>query len=338
MGIQLSSRMKKVLWFGVSTAIILGMIYFADVQRFMAAIQRADIRYLVPAFSLGLSVFLVWTYTWYSFFKDMGMKISYSKSFRLFMAGNFFNSVTPLGQFGGEPFMAYIISKNTDYSAERGFSAVLSADIVNSAPTLTFIIGGALFQFLFGNTIRDEVLTVFYIVLLAAVGGALIVYLLWFKSGSIENALIRVLRRTTSAIGKGESMVTSLEERLKRVQDAFSEIGDNPVELLKTALVAHLGFLSQVVCLAFILLSLGFSFNFVPLYFTLTLSALANFSPTPGGSGTFEAAMAGLLALFLNITFAQALVAAILFRMTTYWPGILIGYISFNTLENGVKK
>lgn len=338
MDLDLDPRVKNLLWFGVSTGIIAVMVYLADTQRFISAVQQAQLLYMIPAFFFGLSVFVVWSYTWYRFFKDMSMEVSFPRTFQLFMAGNFFNSVTPLGQFGGEPFMAYVISKNTDYSAEKGFSAVLSADIMNAAPTLTFVIGGAVYQFLFKNAIMDILLTVMYIVLLTTVVGGVVVYFLWFKSGTIENILINALERVVVTMGRGEKYVRSLEERLERVQSAFSEIGDDPVELFKTAFVAHIGFLFQVFCIAFILLSLGFSFDLTPLYFTITLASLASFSPTPGGSGTYEAAMAGLLSLFLGMPFAQALVAAILFRMTTYWPGIVIGYISFNMLNGGVER
>ncbi|MFB6190551.1 MAG: lysylphosphatidylglycerol synthase domain-containing protein [Candidatus Nanohaloarchaea archaeon] len=84
------------------------------------------------------------------------------------------------------------------------------------------------------------------------------------------------------------------------------------------------------------LLSMGVSSDFTPLYFVLVLSSFGNFSPTPGGSGTFEALMAAVLTFFLpHITFATALAVAIIFRLTTYWPGLAIGYLALNSLGNG---
>jgi uncharacterized protein (TIRG00374 family) len=85
--------------------------------------------------------------------------------------------------------------------------------------------------------------------------------------------------------------------------------------------------------LRFVLLSLGIRPDFTPIYFTVTLSSLASFSPTPGGSGTFEAAFSGLMVFFFEVNIATAVTAAVLFRLTTYWPGLVIGYISLVGLE-----
>lgn len=328
--------MQKILWFGISTAIIAAMIFFADLNKVIAALQEANLKYMSLAFVLGLSIFGFWSYTWHNFFKQMNMDVEILKTFKMFMAGHFFNSVTPLGQFGGEPFMAYLISKNTDYSAEKGFSAVLSADLVNTIPILTFIIGGTAFQLIFRESIKQVIVHVIYIAILTTLIGGTFIYLLWFKSGSIEKVLIKILRKFASSIGYGASIVQKLEESLLKAQKSFARIGNNPKSLLKAIVAAHVGFISQVFCLAAILLALDFSVTLTPLYFTIALAGLATFSPTPGGSGTFEAAMAGLLTLFVGIEFHIALVAAILFRATTFWPGIIIGYISFIFLNKEV--
>lgn len=328
-------RVKSALWFLLSTAIIGAMIYFADFSRFVSAVNHAKISVLIPAFALGLSVFSIWAFTWYSFFEKMGLNISYQKSLRLFMAGNFLNSVTPLGQFGGEPFMAYIISENTEASKEKAFSTVLSADIVNAVPMFTFILGGSAYLMIFGASVNQMVIETLYVAILTTVIGGGIVYLLWFETGKIEGGILRFLEKTSDLLGRGKGIVDKAEKSLNKVEESFSTVGESPIHLVRTAVVAHLGFIFQLFCLYLILLSVGHPTNFTPLYFVITLSAFGNFSPTPGGSGTFEAIMAGLLTVFISIDFATALVVAILFRLTTYWPGLIIGYLSLNSLESG---
>ncbi|MFB6242441.1 MAG: YbhN family protein [Candidatus Nanosalina sp.] len=330
----MDSRLHKLLWFGVSTAMIAGMIYFADVGKFFQALRTAKLVYLAPAFVAGMSGFLVWTYVWYSFFRRMQLHIKYTKVLRMFLAGHFLNSITPLGQFGGEPFMAYIISRNTEASYEKAFSTVFSADIVNAVPAFTFILGGAAYL-LFLGSVNQIVLQTVYLALLATVVGGTLVYLLWFRAGKIESGLLRMLQKISDTVGRGQSVVERAEESLDRVQESFAMVGEQPGHLMKVAAVAHSSFIVQIISLYFILLSVGVTSDFTPLYFVVTLAALANFAPTPGGSGAFEGAMAGLLTFFIQIDFASALVVAILFRMTTYWPGLLLGYISFNTLEHG---
>lgn len=333
----MDSKLKKTLWFGVATAIIGGLIYFADVNKFIEALQSASTPHLVPAFASGMAVFLVFGYTWHRFLTKVGIGVTYYESLKLFLAGQFMNSITPLGQFGGEPFMAYIIRRNTDTSYEKAFSTVFSADVINGIPMLTFVLGGAFYLILF-SSINDVILqTVYAGVGLTALGG-LIVYLLWFKAGVIENYVLGVLTFFSNLTGLGASLVEKAEERLDKVQKSFETIGEDPKHLFKTAVVAHLSFVLQVVCLYFIMVSLGQSVEITPLYFIIAIAGLANFAPTPGGSGAYEATMAGILTFFLNIQFPVAITVAILFRLTTYWPGLVIGYLSFLSVENGGKK
>lgn len=330
----MDSRLQKILWFGVSTGIIAGLIYFADVNQFIEAVQSASIPLLIPAFVAGLSVFLVFGFTWHRFLTKVDIDVTYFESVRLFLAGQFMNSITPLGQFGGEPFMAYIVRKNTDTSYEKAFSTVFSADVVNGIPMLTFVLGGALYLLLF-RSINDVILqTVYAGVGLTALGGV-IVYVLWFKAGLIESYIISFLSSVSSFLGRGESIVERAEKRLEKVQDSFETIGEDPNHLFRTAVVAHLSFVLQVICLYFIMISLGLDPDFTPLYFIIAISGLANFAPTPGGSGAYEATMAGILTFFLSINLPVAITIAILFRLTTYWPGLIIGYLSFISVENG---
>ncbi len=334
----MATRLRRLLWFGISTAIIVAMVLFADVNRFLEALRTADGFYLLVALFFGMLPFLVWSYPWYRFFQEMDIEVSYLKVLKMFMAGHFLNSITPLGQFGGEPFMAYVISRNTDASYERAFSTVFSADIINAVPGITFVLGGGLYLLLLGSATK-LVLEAVYIALLVTVVGGSIVYLLWFKTGSIENTILRVLRAVSGAVGRGQGVVLKAEESLDRMEKSFDIVGSSPRTIVETAVIAHLSFLSEIFSLYFILLSLGFTgLSLTPAYFVLTLASIADFSPTPGGSGTYEAALAGLLTVFFPIGFATALVAAILFRLTTYWPGLAIGYITLNTLERGAKE
>jgi uncharacterized protein (TIRG00374 family) len=327
-------RDSKILWFGISSAIVLGMIYFADVNQFLNALKTADPVPLVPAFILGIVIFGFLSEIWFRFFRNMNVGLSRFETLEIFMAGNFLNSITPLGQFGGEPLMAYIISRNSDSSYEKAFSAVFSGDMMNSLPTITFVIGGGIYLAIFGG-LQDTILKIFAAAIVILVVGAFIMYNLWFNSGKIEGLLLGAVEKIVSLIGRGENLVDAVEERLERVEESFKVVGNNPMEILKSAVISHVGFLVQVFCLFFILLSLGYNMDLAPLYFVITLAGLANFSPTPGGSGTYEAAMAGLLTLFSSVPFASALIAAIIFRLTTYWPGIILGYFFLNRIEYG---
>lgn len=331
---------SKKLWFGVSTAVFLIIIYLADVGEFISAIQRADIRFLIPAYLIGTTPFFILAYVWHDFLKKTNPEIKYFKTLKLFMAGSFLNSITPLGQFGGEPFMAYIINRNTDSSYEEAFSAVLSADLINSIPGFTFLFGGGLYLLFFG-AITDRVIRLVGLGVISSIALGLMLYFLWFRSGAIESKILGVLKTLANFFGRGDKIVEAAEERLNEVEEAFSTIGEDPKSLFKISLFPHIGFIVNTTVLYMLMLAFGIQNPaFISIFLVLIFSELANYSPTPGGSGTFEGAMAGLITLFMSVDFATALAVAMAYRTTNFWPGILLGYISLNSLERtgGMKR
>jgi len=48
----MNSKIAKVLWFGVSTLLLLGSIYLADVSLFLEALSSANLFYLLSLLSL----------------------------------------------------------------------------------------------------------------------------------------------------------------------------------------------------------------------------------------------------------------------------------------------
>ena len=329
---------NKYLWFLISTGIMAGLIYFADVNEFLNSIRSANLIYLIPAIGFGLAVFPVWSYVWYRVFQKSGIHLPYTKAIKVFMAGNFMNSITPFGQAGGEPVMAYLVEQNTDSSYEKAFSSVFSADMVNAVPPITFIVGGSIYLAVF-SSLNNAVTQALYMVTLATAIGGTLLYLLWFESGTIEGTILKLAEKISDKIGRGQNFVESLEEKLDRVEESFRLIGEDPIYLLKTSAIAHAGFLMQVFNLTLIMISLGYYPDFTPIYFVVVLSGLGNFSPTPGGSGTYEAAMATLVTIFFpGINFATGLTIAILFRISTYWPGIITGWLALNSLNGEIQE
>lgn len=331
----MESRIKKFLWFGASTLILMAVIYLADVSRFISAVSSARTVYLLPALLLGLMPLTVYAFTWFRFLNRVGLDISYPESLRLFTAGQFLNSITPIGQFGGEPFMAYIIKDNTSLKYEEAFSTVLSADIINSIPIITFVLGGAAYLFMFGG-VRELVIELLVVtVMIVAVGGGL-TYVLWFRSGTIENGILYLIEKVVDLTGKGRGFYSSVEERFEGVQEAFETIGESPWHLVSTALTAHFEFIFRVLCMYLVLLSFGVATDFTPIYFVLAFSSVAQFAPTPGGSGVAEASIAGFMSIFVGVPFATAIAAAIVFRLMVYWPALIVGYVSLLSLRRDI--
>jgi len=324
---------SKLIWYGVSTLILGLLIYFADVNQFIQALRTVDLFYMSLAMFFGLSVFLVWGYIWHSFFNNLDIEVSFGKALHMFMAGNFMNSITPLGQLGGEPFMAYVVSENTKSSYEKSLSAVMSADLINSIPFIVYATTGFAYLFIYG-TLNARIEDVIIIVSALSVFVGAIIYLLWFDRKLLEKWSHGIVDFVGDRLNLTEEFLEPLKEKITEIKDTFESIGEDPRHLLKTATISHLAPVTQFICLYFIMKGLSIEPNFVAIYLTVILSGLAMFSPTPGGSGTYEATFAGLLVLFYpGLGLDKAVASAVLFRLTTYWPGIPIGYYSLIKLK-----
>lgn len=323
---------SKRLWYGVTALLFVALVYLADVDKFLSALGRVDRPLFGVAVVIGFSSLLVWAWVWHRFFGQMAIPASPSETVRMFLSGQFLNSITPLGQFGGEPIMALVISETTDTEYENAIACVVSADILNAAPFFTFTIGGIVYLSIVG-TVGEFLLQVGLIAATILVGGGIVVYLLWSTNGALTGGLITALDRLEHIIGRGEGVFQSLRESIGGIEAAFQQAGSDRRFLLSTAAGSHLAIIAQIASLYFVFLALGIEPRILPLYFIVTLSTLATLSPTPGGSGTYEAAFSGLMTLFYSVEWATALTAAVLFRLTTYWPGLVVGYLSLLTLK-----
>ncbi|MDY6775469.1 MAG: lysylphosphatidylglycerol synthase transmembrane domain-containing protein [Halobacteria archaeon] len=323
------------VWFGVAGALLAGLLYLADIGKFVDSLRRADMSLFAVAVAIGFSSLLVWAWVWHRFFVDVGVEVTATKTLHMFLTGNFLNSVTPLGQFGGEPIMAYIVSQTTDTDYDTSLACVVSADLLNATPFFTFTLGGILYLGVFGSLRGPFVEIAGLVVVLMTLFG-LVAYLLWSDDAKLWNGLNRLIDGIEARFEKFESVFKSVRGNIEGIERAFQEAGSDRRFLMTTAGVSHLAILAQIASLYFVFRSLGLPTEFVPIYLIVNLSVIATLSPTPGGTGTYETAFTGLTTLFYSVDLTTAVTAAVLFRLTTYWPGILVGAGAFLTLKDDV--
>jgi len=323
---------QELGWYAVAILLFAGLLYFADIREFLRVLGRVDRSTFAVAVAVGLSSLFVWAWVWHRFFGQLAITATAAKTVRLFFSGHFLNSVTPLGQFGGEPVMAYIIADTTDADYEGALAAVVSSDMVNAVPFFTFTIGGVSYLYLFGS-LQGFLFDVGWIALLILTLGTGVAYLLWSPDGTLGRAAMGVLTAIERRVSWGEGVFHSLQDRIRRTEALFERAGRDRVFLLTTIAGSHLAILAQIVSLYVVFLAMGLEPTIVPLYFIVNLSTIATLSPTPGGSGTYEAAFSWLMTLFYSVDLATALTAAVLFRLTTYWPGLLVGFLTLLTLD-----
>ena len=325
---------SRLLWYAVTTVVFAWLIMSANVEKFVQVLMNANYRYMLPAVIIGLAGMVIMGLVWHRFFRKIGIDTPLRKSVQMFMAGNLMNSVTPLGPFGGEPFMAYIVSSNTDSSYEKSLSAVISSDIVLAVPFITFLLAGIVYMSIFG--FLENLMTQMIIISVVSMSLLLLAaYLLWFDGDRVQRVLNRIADFSGRFGGEESDITSRLKEKVQGFREALEKVGDNPRELFVTVIVSHLSAITDMIALYFVILAIGVEPMLMPIYMTVTIGTLGYFSPTPGGSGTFEAVFSFLMLFFFqSVSPDQAVAAAILFRVATYWVRLPPGYISLLFLRS----
>ena len=105
-----------LLGFLVSGAVIVLLVDFVGTAEVLAGLQRADWRWLALACLSTAVCLTAWGKAWQIVLGVAGIEESFGKLVVTYYAATFANYVTPLGQAGGEPFIAYVLSRDTDAS------------------------------------------------------------------------------------------------------------------------------------------------------------------------------------------------------------------------------
>ena len=329
----MSSRVNRLLWYLVATGILAGLVYVSDYREFLGVLFDSDLGYVALTIACGCFTLLMWSIVWHRFFGLLEIHIRFRESLRLLLAGAFLNAITPLGRFGGEPFVAHFISSRTDATFPQALSSVSSSDLSNAFPFLTFGTIAILYTIVFG-TIGSVVADIVPWVAVLLVGSILTVYLLWF--GGLQSVFGYADGLVTFEFGFGRwsPYVESLADKGRKVLSRMRDVGDNPRQVVPTLIVSHVAVVGHMGALYFSMLAVGVDPVPETILLVVALSAILTFSPTPGSVGTFEAGFAGLLVLFFPVAGATATSIAILYRIGTYLPGVVFGYVSLVSLNH----
>lgn len=134
--------------------------------------------------------------------------------------------------------------------------------------------------------------------------------------------------------GKKIPLIQRFSQHLETVKTGNGNMF-KPIPLSISFLLNILAWVTQAAALFLILIGLGLTANFVlaaisclVLAFSIMIGSLSNM---PGGMGVVELALAGLLSVLLDFRPELAVIATILFRLSTLWISLLFGILFWPT-------
>jgi uncharacterized protein (TIRG00374 family) len=276
---------------------------------------------------------VAWYVLWRMVMNASGYTLPIRKSIQHFLATGFANAVTPLGQAGGEPVMAYIISQDSEKSYEQAFAAVFTFDIVRGFSFFTYTVFGLVLLLVFYPS-NPFIVTLSALILVVALALLGLGYLIWKRKDVAERVItslgMMIKRLRMHVMGKEpwedrELRPGPLSERVTNFYETVHAVLKSRRDLLETLLVAHAGWFLGIVSLYAFILSMGWKppFGMVLLAYPAALTAL--FLPLPGGLGGVEVAMTALLVFLANVPANVASSAALFQRAFSYGINLIAG-------------
>lgn len=307
---KMVSWRRALLFIVIAAAFYFVLIVLSDLDKVGEAASQFKWTYIVPAIALVTANYIVRAERWHIFLRSVGLPLPRRRSYWLFICG-FAMLFTP-GKVG-EAVKALLLKVEKDAPIERGV-AIVFAERVTDIVGLIVLIGVGSFAIAFGLVSFGVI-----VVLVAAL-------LVILQSERVGTALASWLERRKRFSKLGGMLRVALADARQLLR------GKN---LLVGSSMAVLGW--SLECLGFYLILRGCSVDVSVLEaifiytFSLVIGAI---SMLPGGMGTTEATMVGLLTT-LETSASVASFAVILMRVSALWLGVSVGVVSLAIYSKG---
>ena len=310
------------LGFLVAGAVIYLLAVGVGVDRLAGVLAGADPVWIALGAASTLACLTAWARAWQVVLGVLDVEVGLSRLAVTFYAATFANYVTPLGQAGGEPFIAYVLSRDTGASYERSLASVVTADLLNLMPFFTF--AGVGFAALLWESALPAAARPLAVGLAAMAAGVPVLAAVgWHfrvRLGRLALRLAAPAERYTGLVS-----VAGLRDRLRRLNTAFERIAADPRALAHALVYSYVGWVFFTLPLVAAAEAVGLTVAPLLVLFVVPASTLAGLVPSPGGLGGVEVALSALLVALVGMAGHNAVAVTLLYRVESYWFALVVG-------------
>lgn len=317
------------LGFGSALVVLAVLFIVVGVERILSALSKADPVFLAVIPVILMAWILVWSLLLRVVVGVLDGQLSVGASVLIHTASLFANNITPFGQAGGEPLIAYLIANAIDSEYERGLAVIASIDAIHFVPSITFASLGIVY---FGVTsaLTETLESAALAVVMFLIGIPLAGTIGWRYRIQIETAIARLLTRagTTLARVVPDRTPPEYESVRRRVDGFFGAVERVATDRERLAIALCLSAVGWVLLSGVLwtcLFTLGHTVSFLVVLLVVPIGGMASVTPLPGGLGGIETVQAALLVPLTGIDPATAVAAVVLHRAAVYWVPTIIG-------------
>ena len=320
------------LFLGVGLTVVLfgGLALTLDVRAIGRALAGADLAVVALAATASLFAQLCWSLTTAAILSGVDGSLPRRRVQLGYLPGTFGKQVLPLGNVGGAAILAYVIAEDLDRRFRDVFAAVTASELLVFAGSIGVALLGLAASL--ANPATGAPAWVVFGLLIGAVlvlvgGGALLAYRRHFVATLVERtaALLRATVGRVSVRVRRSLAPSRVATGTTAFLDAFGAATGDTRRVLVASTLAVAGWLSFSVAL---LLGFGAVDAALPLGFALFLapaSGVATLLPTPGGLGSTEVGLTGVVVLTTAMSPEVAAAGVIVYRLVTYWLVVTVG-------------
>jgi uncharacterized protein (TIRG00374 family) len=315
---------KIVVGFVVAGILLYLLGFAAGWDAIAGALRGAHYRWLVVAGVSTILGLVAWGKAWQVVIAAIGIEVRFRRLVVTYFAATFANYVTPFGQAGGEPFIAYVLSADTGASYEDSLASVVTADLLNLLPFFNFAAIGMV-VLLWRARLPDAIRPLAFGLTALAVAIPVIAYVGWNHRDGVEAGVLWLLGPVARHTKRFS--LSGVRRRIDRFYAALEVLADRPRELLYALVFSYAGWVFFALPLYLSALAIDVQIDPLLVLFIVPASTIAGLMPTPGGTGGVEAVLVLLLGPLVGLAVPQATAIALLYRVASYWFAIVVGGI-----------
>jgi glycosyltransferase 2 family protein len=330
------------LGFGGAIVVFSLLAYFVGVDQIVAAVSQANVRLILLVMLSTLGWLLLWSLALQTVLQILDVELAVWKTFFVFAGATCLNNLTPLGQVGGSPATALLISRTAETDYEASLAGIASVETLNLFPSIILALLSA--AYLIANQMMSAKLRyATTVTLVLSVFLPTVLYVGWLYRTQLQDQstqcivfvgsnVTRILPRISPP--KKEVIRQSVENFFK----AIERIAGHKRGLAIAFVYLTLGWVCQMAGLWLAFRAVGPTIPFIVTLFIIPISAIAGVTPLPGGAGGIETVLLGLLlgmntVMTLDLTEGTIAASIIIFRGAVYWIPVLIGSIGVGVLR-----
>jgi uncharacterized protein (TIRG00374 family) len=321
----LGSNRKNTIRIGGSLAVgvllLVALIWWTGIDQIEAAIGSASSLWLVVSAVLVLPAYLLRAIRWKLLLIPVKKTVRVSTTFWSTAVGSMVNTIIPIRL--GEFVRAYLLGEKEGTGFAPGFSSIV---VERTLDVLGLLSIGIVTMFLASAQagLSDLVVGVFIWV------GVFIAVVLAVIIAGIkkEDAVIRILTRTTSKIPFVKKYTTRIADFASSLIQGLKGLSQNPKMFIANMTLTWMLWLFQTAGIYLIFIAFNYPMPFIAAILGGTLMSLSHILPaTPGYVGTYETYW-GLIFFALGVPENLLLATALISHLIGVLPVVIIGSIS----------